>query len=816
MSSGKPTYEELERRLAVSEGLLANMVDGLGVINLEGRLVNANASLLSMFGLKREEVIGRPLAEVLAPVADPQEVANLFRRMEQFAAGIPLGTSEFRARPLDREGEIIVSLSHNMLRDAAGKPVLRFGVMRDITEAKRAEEALRLSEQRFRSLFEAPLVGIALSETDGRFLHVNSKLQEILGYSEGELRGMTFRDFTHPDDLANGLRLGQEMWEGKRTSFQLEKRYLTRDGRTVWVKLALCAIRAEDGRHLFHLALVEDITEHKKADEALQLTQFTIDHTSAPIVWVDNQGTFTYVNDMACQTMKTARESFLGRKVWEYDTDLSPEAWLQLWNDIRQHGQQVMERRVRDSEGNIHILDVHAFYSQYVSAEHIVSIFIDVTERKQNEEQVLRQNRELAALNEIAKVVSRSHDVEQILRNALAKVMQIVEMEMGSIALLDAQGDIVTLVDKGFSPQFRRDTARMKPDEGLVGIVARTGQAVYVEDMSGDPRAAPREAIEREGLKAFAGVPLKARDQILGVIRVMSRRKGLMSPPDMRLLETIGGHLGLVIENARLIEAASKARALEEADRLRTELLASVSHELRTPLTAIKGLASSLIQPDVQWDPETQTDFLRAITKEADILNHLVNDLLDMSQLESGTVRLSRMRCRVSAIIHQLDGQLQGLVRNHRLEIHVPPRLPLVNVDEVRIGQVITNLVENAAAYSEPGTLITLQANKSNGDVVVSVSDQGIGIPTDHLQKVFERFYRLESGIARRRGGTGLGLSICKRLVEAHGGKIWAESTLGHGSKFSFTLPIVEGGPPPALRVAPRAPAANYEGGTNK
>ncbi|MCP4614727.1 MAG: cell wall metabolism sensor histidine kinase WalK, partial [Planctomycetes bacterium] len=146
----------------------------------------------------------------------------------------------------------------------------------------------------------------------------------------------------------------------------------------------------------------------------------------------------------------------------------------------------------------------------------------------------------------------------------------------------------------------------------------------------------------------------------------------------------------------------------------------------------------------------------------------------------------------LSAIVVQISNQLKQLTINHELVIDVPSDLPSINADDIRIGQVITNLVSNAVAYSNEGTQITVEARNSRGEIQVSVADQGVGIQRKYIDKVFDRFYRLESGVARRKGGTGLGLAICKGIVEQHGGIIWVESELGHGSRFRFTLPTLE------------------------
>ncbi len=239
-------------------------------------------------------------------------------------------------------------------------------------------------------------------------------------------------------------------------------------------------------------------------------------------------------------------------------------------------------------------------------------------------------------------------------------------------------------------------------------------------------------------------------------------------------------------------EEAAKVTVLEEVDRLRRALIASVSHELRTPLASIKGMADSLIQPDVQWDKETEQDFLRSINKESDTLTHIVNDLVQMSQLDAGMLTMNKAPSTLSALIIHLRNQLLELTCNYELEIKVSRDLPPVDIDETRIGEVITNLVSNAVAYSDGGSQIYLEADTKDDKIVISVTDEGQGIPQDQLIRVFDRFHRLEPGIARRRGGTGLGLAICKEIVEGHNGEIWVESELQKGSKFSFTLPVLE------------------------
>ncbi|NQT73532.1 MAG: PAS domain S-box protein [Chloroflexi bacterium] len=245
-----------------------------------------------------------------------------------------------------------------------------------------------------------------------------------------------------------------------------------------------------------------------------------------------------------------------------------------------------------------------------------------------------------------------------------------------------------------------------------------------------------------------------------------------------------------ISERKRAEQEASRARELEEVDQLRTALLASVSHELRTPLAAIKGMADSLRLPDVEWDSETQQDFLKSISMETETLTRIVEDLVLMSQLEAGITKMEKVPSTLPSVVVRLKEQLRRSSEMHSLQVDIPHNLPPIEVDEVHITQVISNLVSNAASYSDTGTRIAFTARVVSDEIVVSVSDQGIGIAPENIDKIFNRFYRLEPGVAHRRGGTGLGLSISRAIVESHGGRIWAESDgPGKGSTFYFTLP---------------------------
>ena len=244
--------------------------------------------------------------------------------------------------------------------------------------------------------------------------------------------------------------------------------------------------------------------------------------------------------------------------------------------------------------------------------------------------------------------------------------------------------------------------------------------------------------------------------------------------------------------HSKLALKAEEVESLQKIDQFRKEVIATVSHELRTPLASIKGYISTLLQPDVTWEPQLQREFLAIANQEADRLNSLVGDLLTVSQLEAGVLRLERQRTDLADALDHTEAHLGPLVSGHSLHVDVSRELPQVLVDMDRVMQVISNLVSNAAKFSEPGTRIVVSATHLGKEVVVQVEDEGIGIPPDRLDQVFQPFYRVDGSPTAGGSGFGLGLSICRRLIEAHNGRIWVESEPGEGSTFFFSLPTVE------------------------
>jgi len=291
-------------------------------------------------------------------------------------------------------------------------------------------------------------------------------------------------------------------------------------------------------------------------------------------------------------------------------------------------------------------------------------------------------------------------------------------------------------------------------------------------------------------------IPVQSARGVLGEIQLWKTSYPISSETK-RLFQTFASQGALALERARLVEAESRAKVLEESDQLKSILLSSVSHELRTPLSTIKAAASSLRGHEVSWDSQASVELIAAIDEEADHLNMLVGNLLDMSRIESGALKPRREWNILSEIVGSVLVRMRHQAEEHQVIVDLPDTLPLIPVDYVQMEQVFTNLISNSLKYTPPNSTIRIRAIVEKETLHVEVSNQGPQIPSEHLERVFDKFYRFTA--AERITGTGLGLSICKGIVEAHGGRIWVEN-IEDGLAFNFILPLVwDGALPPQL-----------------
>ena len=285
-------------------------------------------------------------------------------------------------------------------------------------------------------------------------------------------------------------------------------------------------------------------------------------------------------------------------------------------------------------------------------------------------------------------------------------------------------------------------------------------------------------------------LPLKTARGVLGVLGVLGPppAERQLSLEQLRLVEAFASQAALAIERTQLAEQARRAQVLEAGEKLQTALLNSISHDLRTPLVSITGALTTLEEDDASLDAGTRRGLVENAREEAERLNRLVGNLLDMSRLEAGGMKVRREAADVQDLVGSALAQLGQRLEGRAITVQVPDDLPLVPLDFVLMVQVLYNLLDNALKYSPSNSPIEVSAHVGGARLALAVADRGTGIPPADLAFVFDKFYRVQR--LGTESGTGLGLSICKGIVEAHGGQIRAENRPGGGTIVTLWLPL--------------------------
>lgn len=394
----------------------------------------------------------------------------------------------------------------------------------------------------------------------------------------------------------------------------------------------------------------------------------------------------------------------------------------------------------------------------------------------------LTHGSELNAVYAIARIVAETFDTEAGLDAIFRLARTIFIFDVASLFLHDDE-------EGTFEPAYalalgrgRSREAELAWGEPAAREAYRTGQTVLRQEDAGP-------SIEgRERRRDYLGLPMLVHGRCVGGL-VFGRFGGPAYPPEqIRLGEFVAWHVGQLLENRRMARRIATLEAQRELARMQDEFISTISHELRTPLGFIKGYVTTLMREDTDWDANSREEFLEIIDEEADRLRALIDNLLDSSRLETGSLGMTREPTRISTLIRDTSSRTKSAYPEMKLEAAVEEDIPVMQIDPTRIAQVLDNLLSNAHKYA-PDATVTVRSRVNEKDLLIEVLDDGPGIRAEHLPRLFERFYRVPGGSKGIRG-TGLGLHICSKIIEAHGGEIGVRSEHGEGTHFTITLPI--------------------------
>lgn len=788
------------------DSLFGDAPTGIYVV-LDGIIRYVNRRMQIHTGRTRGDLQGQHYLRLVVPEDRERVKQNLARA----AGGERMLPSDYRI--LNEAGETRwVTETTTPIKYQGQMAVL--GSLVDITERKTAEEALKESEEGYKTLFESTEEGILVSDNaTGKFVYANPAMCRMLGYGLEELTGMD-RSAIHPAEEWGRIAAEIEAQAGGMTQMASNIPCTTRDGGTLYVDIN--ATKALVNGRDCNIGFFRDITERKRIEDELLQSEGKLramfKSIADGVIVTDLQVLITELNDATLFLHRYGRrEELLGRSILELVAeDDHPRVIESLRRTFHQGHSGHMEYTLLTKDGKTTDAELSAALMRDKSGKPTGFIMIvkDITERKRAEGELLQRNRELAALHQVLTSITQTLDLQQVLREIVSQVGTALESSYTSIVMVNEDGTLGVGSEKyadihSLTMKTRQSSATgrivdlpitsisARPHGATRGIIT-SGQPHLVDDV--DDSEGTNPVLLGAGIKSYAGVPIKVKNTIIGVLFVHSTKKRAFSGK-MRMLIAFANEAGIAIENARLYKDASTVGALREADRLKTELLANVSHDLRTPLTSIKGYSTTILRHYAKLSDQEKRDFLKEIDLASDRLTELIENLLQLSKLEAGGFRMNREPVSIDTLIANSVEDIQQKAEGHRFAVKTPKSLPLLEADPRRIRQVIDNLLTNAAKYSPEGTEISVVCLCDDQNLSVQVKDQGVGIAANEIEKIFERFYQADSGTSSHKaGGVGLGLAICKGIIEAHKGRIWAQSELGKGSAFTFTLPLQQEG----------------------
>ncbi len=401
------------------------------------------------------------------------------------------------------------------------------------------------------------------------------------------------------------------------------------------------------------------------------------------------------------------------------------------------------------------------------------------------EQKVAERTRELAVVNKITQIISSKLNITQIFESLSDEVGKLLPYDRISIALLDENQRQIALrlIKTKDTPTVTHDLPRPKTGTAI-GWVADHQQPYLRADVLETSEFHEDRLIAKEGMRSYIVVPIVSQNETIGTLNLVSRRPQTYTERNLEILIPIAEQVAIAVETIRLFEQTKKL------DQLKSDFVSKVSHELRTPLTSIKGFTEILLSYE-DVDHKTQKEFISIIHEESERLTRLINDILDLSKIESGKTEWHIQPISPFEIVVRAAKSIRAMAleKNLPIMIEVPETLPKMRGDADQLIQVLDNLLSNAIKFSNHGN-ITIKGAREDTMVRISVQDAGSGIPESDIERIFDKFHQLGDSRSGKPRGTGLGLAICREIIQYLGGKIWCESKPGKGSRFHFTLPV--------------------------
>lgn len=765
------------------------------------KIVNANHAAVQMFGAQNKN----ELLDSLQRIFVPQTLEVFVKELLALVAEQTYFESETILQTLG--GEQLNVLFTITFPPPTAKFDSVLVSMMNITVHRQAEAAVRASQERLRSFFEANLVGILFGHENGNILEANDEFLRILGYSRADIQAgrLSWANITPPEYLdLDELGIAEAKVKGACTPY--EKEFIRQDGSRIPVVVGYSLLRESQHQTV---AFIVDISNRKQTEKALRQSeerfQAFMDNSPAAAWITDTQGHILYLSPTYYRTFQLSTTDAIGRNIFDlYPTEIAQQ-FLDNITKVAQTNQVIEAIELAPlQDGTTGDFLVYKFPITDTSGQLLVGgVAVDITEREralrqrqQAEESLQKHSERLKLLSETASdLLSTEHPLE-LMQDLFAKLSNQMDLHCYFNYLIDTQENKQKLHLKswgGIDYQVAQTIEWLEVGEAVCGLAAQTRRQIIVNNVQHSTHPNSR-ILCALNITAYAAQPLIARGKLLGVLSFGSRTRTQFTPEEIALLQATSDQMAVALERAELMTSLQQqTEQLTQANRLKDEFLAVLSHELRTPLNPILGW-SKLLRTQ-KYDDATTARALETIERNAKLQTELIQDLLDVSRILQGKLSLNitqvDLASTIAAAIETI--QLAAEAKCIQLQVLLQENVGQVYGDPNRLQQVVWNLLSNAVKFTPQNGRIEIRLVSLGSQVQLQVQDTGRGISPDFLPYVFDYFRQADGTKTRKFGGLGLGLAIVRHLIELHGGTVKAESPgEGQGATFTLTLPLIQ------------------------
>jgi len=708
--------------------------------------------------------------------------------------------------------EIWVELVYTPAKDSDGNI---FGVtfsIQDVSKLKFEEIKLKESEIRFRSAFDFAPIGLAIVSLEGKWLQVNKKLCEILGYNASELLEIDFQTITHQDDIQNDLNNVNNLVSGIADNYSMNKKYIHKNGSLVYATLSVSIVRDSKNLPLYFISQIEDTTEQVLRERELNLFIQLMDRSSSGILAAEVEGNIKFANSKVIELLTINRDVLFTKDVFwllrQVGVELNFESLKS--NKLVEDG-LVLEGNNRHLQGSKKsIFEISLKKVNIANQSYYLILIRDITERKTNEKEIndlltnmewtnwelqnlIQQNQEeIQNRINIEKELEKTNKLQQAILNA------------AEIAIISTNLEgIIQTFNLGAQKLLLYYPEEVIGSDSIALFHSKEEIDIKINELQNNFGVQVRNAFEALTLKPQFG-------QIEDSEWTYIKKNGeeitvLLSVSSILTTEgDISGFLfvanDITFRKIYEVELIKAKTAAENANQAKSSFLANMSHEIRTPMNAILGFGELLQQNLIN---SQNLEYISAIIKSGKSLLTLINDILDLSKIEADKVVIKFAAMNIKMLIKDMQQifKIKTESKNLIFEIEIDSNLQeMIIFDETRLRQILFNLIGNAVKFTHKGGITLRIETKFRSEdyktveLIISVADTGIGIAEEDQNEIFEAFVQQRNQSEKLYGGTGLGLTITKRLTEMMGGRIELESKKDIGSIFKVIFPIVEVG----------------------